>query len=132
MGGNSQMARKRTFGKFGNLLINLDLSFISLIVLLILLEIGFRLVETLNAEKLKAEGSWAIYDEELGYRLRSNYADYNSDGLRDDPIDPVKTDFRILMLGDSVAFYGDTIEDTYVGHLETKLNQDPDLLPVEV
>jgi lysophospholipase L1-like esterase len=36
------------------------------------------------------------------------------------------------MLGDSVAYYGDSSEDTFVGKLEAKLNEDSGLAPSEV
>lgn len=122
----------RTLSKFRGLVVNIGLSIASLLILFAVFELGFRAVEAMGNNEQNANESWAIYDQDLGYRPRPNYADYNSDGLRDDPIDPVKTKFRILMLGDSVAYYGDSIEDTYVGQLESKLNADSELVPTEV
>ncbi|RME74572.1 MAG: hypothetical protein D6784_09585 [Chloroflexi bacterium] len=114
------------------LLINLALAVGGLVFLLVVLEIGFRLVEGLEARAQSQGEPWAVYDPDLKYRPRPNHDDFNADGLRDDPIAPVKTKFRLLMLGDSVAFYGDSISDTFPGRLETALNQDEALTPTEV
>jgi lysophospholipase L1-like esterase len=124
--------KRKAFDDFRDLMTNLGLVVSSLLVLFGLAELGFRIVEAFQARTYRATESWAVYDEDLGYRPRPNHEDSNADGLRDDPIDPIKTKYRILILGDSVAFYGDSIDDTYVGRLENKLNSDQDLLPTEV
>jgi lysophospholipase L1-like esterase len=107
---------------------------LTLLIVFTILEIGFRI--TSNSKKIlkSANGkeSWAIYDEDLGYRLRPHYGDCNSDGLRDDPISIEKKRFRILFLGDSITYYGDSISDTYVGRLESKLNADAEIVPTSV
>ncbi len=73
-----------------------------------------------------AEGEyWAIYDPDLGYRQNPRWGDLNADGLRDHPIGPKNGRFRILFLGDSIAFYGDDVDDTFVGHLRSALRQAP-------
>lgn len=112
-------------------LINLSISLGSILFLFILFEIGFRIVESIQKARA-GDKIWAVYDPDLGYRLRPNFADFNSDGLRDDPVDSVKTKFRLLLLGDSVPFYGDDIHDTFPGHLESILNSDSSLTPTEV
>jgi lysophospholipase L1-like esterase len=76
--------------------------------------------------------SWAIYDEDLGYRPRPGFEGWNSLGLRDDAIETPKRRFRVLMLGDSVPFYGDTPADTFPGHLERALAANAALAPSEV
>jgi lysophospholipase L1-like esterase len=113
---------------------DIALCILTLLIVFTILEIGFRI--TSNSKKIlkSANGkeSWAIYDEDLGYRLRPNYGDCNSDGLRDDPISIEKKRFRILFLGDSITYYGDSISDTYVGRLESKLNADAEIVPTSV
>ena len=75
---------------------------------------------------------WAIYDPDLGYRQNPNYGDMNSDGLRDHPIGPKGNRARVLLLGDSVAVYGDNVDDTFVGHMRAELARDASAPPVEV
>ncbi len=93
------------------------------------LELGFRGYDRLRL----SEGEiWAVYDSHLGYRLNPDFGDINAHGLRDHPV-PAKSDlFRVLMLGDSVAYYGDDIDDTYVGHLRARLRAVPGLAVIEV
>jgi hypothetical protein len=76
--------------------------------------------------------SWAIYDAELGYRPRPGFQGWNELGLRDEAIEQPKRGFRVLLLGDSVPFYGDTPADTYPGHLERALQANAALAPSEV
>ncbi|NIU02404.1 MAG: hypothetical protein GWN01_16335 [Nitrosopumilaceae archaeon] len=113
------------------ILTNLGISLLSFLILFVLLELGFRLTEKLSAPEDPSQ-IWAIYDRDLGYRLRPNFADFNEYGLRDDPIDSRKTKFRLLLLGDSVPFYGDNLDDTYPGRLETIINNDSQLVATEV
>lgn len=56
----------------------------------------------------------------------------NPDGLRDDPIGPKNGRFRLLFLGDSVAVWGDSVEDTFVRHLRNELHRDPAFRNVDV
>ncbi len=124
---NSSNISKGIFGK-------IILIIISLVILFVVFEVGFRLIGTMGkwVHSFTGKEIWAIYDKDLQYRLRPDYEDHNSDGLRSGPIDPVKTKFRILMLGDSIPYYGDSISDTYVGRLEKKLNKIPKIVPTEV
>ncbi len=93
-------------------------------------EIGLRAYDYISKQ---AQGeTWAVYDEDLGYRNRPNYGDHNADGLRRPPIGPKQDRFRILMLGDSVAYYGDSAADTFVGRLGAVLDHDPARAPSEV
>lgn len=92
----------------------------SLLLSFVVLEIGLRVLETMGG----GGESWVVRDDEIGYRTRPGVLDTNELGLRDDPIDPVKRGFRILMLGDSIPFYGDDAADTYVGRLERLLATD--------
>jgi lysophospholipase L1-like esterase len=93
------------------------------------LEIGLRVSAAIRnraaAEGASKEEFWAIYDPDLGYRQNPKFQDLNSDGLREHPIGPKGDRYRLLFLGDSIAFYGDTIDDTFVGHLRSTLHQKP-------
>ena len=103
------------------------------------LEAGLRLSAVLEARRARPDlnaganaGFWAIYDPDLGYRQNPNYGDMNSDGLRDHPIPPKSDRFRVLLLGDSVAVYGDSVDDTFVGHMRAELARDGSAPPAEV
>ncbi len=106
-----------------------------------LLEVGLRAAAALRNPAANegwgvaqaASGKyWAIYDPDMGYRQNPEFADLNSDGLRDHPIGPKNDRFRVLVLGDSVAVYGDTVDDTFVGHMRAALHTDPALARVEI
>jgi len=65
-------------------------------------------------------------NENLGYELRPNVEDINSDGLRDTeyPIDKDPLITRIVIIGDSIVYGLDVSkEETYSKQLEKKLNQ---------
>ncbi len=103
-----------------------------LFLMCIVLEVGLRISAAIEAARPRpdmnagANGQfWAIYDSDLGYRQNPNYGDMNSDGLRNPPIGPKADKFRVLILGDSVAVYGDTVEDTFVGHMRADLKKSP-------
>lgn len=84
------------------------------------LEGGFRLYEAL---RLRAAGElWAVYDETVGYRNNPAYGDHNAAGFRDRPLTPKNERFRIVVLGDSVAYYGDDRDDTFPALLRSQLN----------
>jgi lysophospholipase L1-like esterase len=95
-------------------------------------EIATRMLESAAAAKEVAGESWAIYDADLGYRPRPGYDGWNELGLRDDALARPKRKFRVLLLGDSVPFYGDTPADTYPSHLERALAENEALAPSEV
>ena len=89
-----------------------------------MLEAGFRLLESL---RLGAAGElWAIYDETLGYRNNPVFGDHNAEGFRDRQLTPKAGRFRVVVLGDSVAYYGDDLEDTFPGRLRAQLNRSYD------
>ena len=92
---------KDVSGMLRGIVVKVCLAVGSFVILFGVLELGFRIVEALGNRTHSVAESWAIYDEDLLYRPRPNYGDFNSDGLRDNPIDTVKTKFRILMLFDS-------------------------------
>ncbi len=96
------------------------------------LEAATRVLESAAAARDAAQPSWAIIDDDLGYRPRPGFDGWNELGLRDDPIETPKRRFRILLLGDSVAFYGDAAADTYPGQLERELRSNAALAPSEV
>jgi len=123
----------RTPGRLRRFLRHLALRLAALafvcVLLFLILEVGFRLYERFGHS---GEESWVIYDEDLGYRARPGHLDSNELGLRDAPIEPVKSRFRLLLLGDSIPYYGDSIDDTFPGRLERRLAEDPRVAPVEV
>lgn len=96
------------------------------------LELATRVLENAAAAPEAAGQSWAIYDEDLGYRPRPGFEGWNELGLRDDPLETPKRRFRVLLLGDSVPFYGDSPADTFPGQLERALQSNPALAPSEV
>ncbi len=86
----------------------------------------------LNAPASPNGQFWAVYDPDLGYRQNPNYGDMNSDGLRSPAIGPKADQFRVLLLGDSVAVYGDSLADTFPGHMRTALGNSPGFDKVEI
>jgi lysophospholipase L1-like esterase len=102
----------------------------SLVAIFVVLEVGMRI--TAHLRLLRQGEFWAVYDPDLGYRLNPGFGDINAQGLRDHPVPPKSERFRVLVLGDSVAFYGDDVDDTYVGHLRQNLRREPGLADVEV
>jgi hypothetical protein len=84
-----------------------------------LCEIGFRVVERIQLAR--AGELWAVYDARIGWRLNPKFGDHNPDGLRDHPVQPKAGRTRLLILGDSVPYYGDSVDDTLVGHLRGEL-----------
>lgn len=104
----------------------------TMIVLFGVCEIAIRIVESSRSAGNDIGKSWAMYDEHLGYRPRPGVGDVNAQGLRGGPVETPKRRFRILMLGDSVAFYGDDPGDTFPGQLERALRSDASLAPIEV
>lgn len=121
--------KRRSPGRLRRLLGRLGLLCASLLVMFAVLEIGFRVFERFSTGDVE---SWAMQDEDLGYRTRPGFLGTNEHGLLDDPIETPKSRFRILMLGDSIPFYGDGPADTFVGRLESGLNAAPTLVPSEV
>lgn len=95
----------------------LALGGVSALAAFLILEVAFRIFE--NWSRPTGE-VWAVHDEILGYRNNPQRSEHNELGLRDHPIGP-KTQPRLLMLGDSVAWYGDSIDDTWVGQLDLRL-----------
>jgi lysophospholipase L1-like esterase len=94
---------------------------LTLLVMFVLLEGAFRVAERL-ATRPRAE-TWAIYDPDLGYRLNPQFGDTSPEGLRDHPVAPKAGRFRVLMLGDSLGYYGDSVDDTWVGRMRQELAQ---------
>lgn len=117
------------------------LSLLGLLFAAGLLEAGLRVmaaVEKRRAQneikftKEESETYWAVYDPDLGYRMNPKYLDLNADGLRDHPIGPKAGRFRLLMLGDSIGFYGDDLDDTFVGHMRSELHKNPAFDKIDV
>jgi len=119
----------------------IGLVFFGLFLTFVVLEIGLRVAlairerrahRAMSASGSKAGEYWAIFDPDLGYRGNPDFGDLNSDGLRDHSIGPKAGRFRVLQLGDSIAYYGDNVDDTFVGHMRADLAQRTNLRPVEV
>ncbi|RMF61395.1 MAG: SGNH/GDSL hydrolase family protein [Calditrichaeota bacterium] len=133
--------------KFKKFIINGLLFSFSIVITFTILEIAYRIIEmineasspniireSINRDELKdaQNVSWVTFDKDLGYKLRPNYGDFNSDGLRDDPISPNKDHFRLLMLGDSQFFIGGSRDSTIPGRLEQLLKKDTTLNSIRV
>jgi lysophospholipase L1-like esterase len=110
----------------------LGLILFSLVLTCLLLEAGMRLSAALDRRKARTEMKagqtpqgeyWAIYDPDLGYRQNPQWGDLNADGLRDRPIREKTDRNRLLFLGDSVAFYGDSLDDTLVAYMRAELGR---------
>ncbi len=112
--------------------VNLALAAASLIALFGVGEMVIRGIESARPTADAIGKSWAIYDENLGYRPRPGVGDVNAHGLRGAPVDDPKRRFRVLILGDSVAFYGDDPDDTFPGQLGRILGSDAHLVATEV
>ena len=97
------------------------------------LEFAFRILERMQEARETAGESWAVYDEDLAYRNKPHFGDHNAQGHRDHPLDDPKRRTRVLILGDSVPYYGDDIDDTWPGQLETLLAvRETGTAPVEI
>jgi len=101
--------------------LTLSIPVVTLGLLFAALEIGFRVTESIASRRRGV--TWALYDPDLGYRPNPGYGDTNAAGLRDHPITPKNGRFRLLMLGDSLGYYGDSIDDTWVGRMRTELGR---------
>lgn len=91
----------------------------------VLTEAGFRVrrsvVETRLEAKAERGETWAIYDEDLGYRIRP--APDRPLGLRSPPIGAKSPDSpRVLILGDSIPYGGNSVDDTLVAHAQRELD----------
>jgi lysophospholipase L1-like esterase len=119
----------------------LSLIVFGLLLAVLAMELGLRVVQAFQRPRMNEGWSasqasspeyWAIYDADLGYRQNPRFPGMNSDGLREHAIGPKAGRFRVLFLGDSVAVYGDTVDDTLVGHLRAGLRRDPAFNNVDV
>ena len=107
----------------------------------VLVEAGLRVTDAIRerranvgwgADRTPTSEYWAIYDPDLGYRQNPKFPEMNAEGLRDRAIGPKGDRFRVLFMGDSVAVYGDSVDDTFVGHLRTSLHANPSFEKVDV
>jgi lysophospholipase L1-like esterase len=112
-----------------------------LAIALVGLEIGLRIWEKIDNRRARQEAGatatpqgefWGIPDPDLGYRLNPKWGDVNEQGLRDHPVGAKNGRFRLLFLGDSIAQCGDTVDDTFVGHLRAQLRQQRPSPPLDV
>jgi lysophospholipase L1-like esterase len=114
---------------------NLTLTAVVLIMLFAVLEAGFRIWRTASARSPRPntlESTWVQYDEDLVYRLKPNFGAFNEHGLYDHPLDKASGRFRVLVLGDSVAFGGRDVNDTIAGRVEGILNTYGALAPTDL
>jgi len=111
----------------------LGLVLLSIAFTCVLLEVALRVYDRVRRRGASSAAaastpqgeSWAAYDPDLGYRGNPKWQDLNPDGLRDHPVGPKNGRTRLLFLGDSLAFYGDDLDDTFVGHLRKALHKTP-------
>jgi hypothetical protein len=106
----------------------------SLVFLGVLLEIALRVTAAAEARRAPANSSefWAVHDPDLGYRGNPRNADMNSHGLRSPEVEPKSDKIRLLLLGDSLLFYGNTMEDTVAGHMREAFARDRGARPIEI
>jgi lysophospholipase L1-like esterase len=109
----------------------LSLLLMTLVIMFAVCEVGIRVYDAFNQGRASATG-WAVHDELLGYRPRPGVDGVNADGLRGPPVDAPKTRPRILILGDSVTYYGDGAADAFPGYLQRALDQDARAVRSEV
>lgn len=112
------------------LLLRLGLLLAGLLLAFLLCEATFRVVESIQIAR--AGELWAVYDETLGWLPNPKYGDHNALGLRDRPVEEMIGRTRILFLGDSVLYYGDSVDDTLVGHLRAELQRELGAQAVDV
>ncbi len=105
----------------------------------LLLEAGLRIAANWNwGHSIRAlvanprtnpEMQETLYDPDVGFvrnpKSPVRWPDINSDGLRDRPVRPKDSLFRVLFLGDSVAVWGDTVDDTLIGQVRSVLLRNP-------
>jgi lysophospholipase L1-like esterase len=90
-------------------------------------EVALRL--TSHFDRLKARTATGklipldVYDPDLGYRLNPSHPAINAQGLKDHPVGPKSGRFRILMLGDSIGFMGESADDTFVAHMRDSVQR---------
>jgi lysophospholipase L1-like esterase len=101
----------------------------TLLGLFCVFEAGFRVRAALRSPAPLSD-RWAIHDEELGYRNRPSFGDHNPHGLRGAPLEDPKRRLRLLVVGDSVVYYGEDSDDTLPGQLASII--DPEHESVEV
>ena len=123
---------EHTRAKTRTWLLNIALLSAILLVIFAACEVGFRISEAVREAEEDPSKAWAIYDASLGYRPRPGVGDINAQGLRGPPVETPKRRFRILILGDSVAYYGNDPGDTFPGQLQRALGDDPHLVATEV
>ena len=113
----------------------------SFLLTCLVLEVGLRVSAALERRKAREESKaaktsegeyWAIYDPDLGYKQNPKWGDLNSDGLRNRPIGEKAERTRLLFLGDSVAVLGDSIDDTFVGHMRAELGRQEKFQNLEI
>ena len=111
------------------------------VLMLIVGEVSFRTYAAYESRRAfaaadYADDIWAVHDPVLGYRLNPRFGDHNEAGLRDRALPPRSEKRRVLMLGDSLGYYGESVDDTYVRYLETALRtghgDDGEAAPIEL
>lgn len=114
--------------------VNLALLAVSLLLVLIVLEAGLRTWFWMRARTAPTNTqirTWVAPDEDLGYRLHPEFRHFSADGSQAAVAGQKTGKFRVLILGDSVAFNGNGFSDTLVGKTEEILNRDAKLAPTQ-
>jgi lysophospholipase L1-like esterase len=130
--GDGVSARKQlaTSATRPGLLVRLAIPVVAVVLAFSALEAGFRVTEFVASGQQRE--SWAVYDPDLGYRPKPAFGDTNADGFRDHPVTPKAGRFRLLMIGDSLGYYGDDVDDTYVGRLRRELQRSSGASSIDV
>lgn len=124
---NSNQTETRLSGS-RKLLLNACLLAFSLLLAAAGMELGLRVWDSLRLRGVQPSSS--VYpDEELVYRQNPAWSDFSRSGSQDEIRDKPAEGFRVLILGDSVAF--DPFDASIAGLTEANLNSDPAVAPVE-
>jgi hypothetical protein len=79
----------------------------------------------------KAAGNWIVPDDDLIYRLPPDHPGFSRRGSQRSLAGQPPDGFRVLILGDSVAYYGRDFGDTLPGMIEQNLRSNAALQPAE-
>lgn len=94
---------------------------LGLLIAFAIAEGAFRVHEARQRRRVARTEVWAVADPVLGYRNNPAFGDHDALGLRGGPDGPKGARPRLLVLGDSVSYYGDDAGDTFPGRLERDL-----------
>ncbi|MCP5115650.1 MAG: SGNH/GDSL hydrolase family protein, partial [bacterium] len=107
----------------------------SLLFTAVLLEAGLRAWHNYPSSQAEPASTgvrrWIAPAEDIGYRLHPDWERFSAQGSQTEVAGRPAERFRILILGDSVAFNGKCFEDSIPGHIERTLDAARDVVPTE-